>query len=426
VENNQLLEERVPARAMSKTEEVIQRPDLEQACRYLLVMNFLFSSTNMAWLPRLSEVKQALGLTNQVFGSLLGLGSVGGLVAYISAGYLLERFGSPVVIITSVTSLLISFSTIIWSPNTFILALLVLLAAFSGSVLYIGLSGLQIVIQHELGRPIIAKMHAASTVGFLLVVVLAGVISPFLSVRIHITVWTLLIAPFFLYYARQLPSSREFEMGGTSHLGFKFIKELLPRTRMEFVISYALLFSAMVEISINDWLAIYAHESLGIPLGPHVIYFILFCIALILARWRFPYLLAKYGPVKLIQWGAVTGGMGFALGVFLGAQIAGQWRVLGFVIAGIGIFFGGFGLGGMQAMFLKILGDTSGISLNIALARVYVVFTVNVFLLRLVISAVVQHFSVAAGLMVPAVMLLLTFLFAHLADEEEPAPFFVG
>jgi hypothetical protein len=254
--------------------------------------------------------------------------------------------------------------------------------------------------------------------------VLAGVISPFVSVRIDITVWTLLVAPFFLYCTHQLPSSREFKMGDTSHRELRFFKELLPRTRMELVISLALLFSTMLAISTNDWMAIYAHESLGIPLGPHVIYFVLFSLALILARWRFPYFLAKYGPVKLIQWGAVSGGISYALGVFLGAQLVGHWshwKVLGFVVAGVGIFFGGFGIGGMQAMFLKILGDTSGISLNIALARVYVVFTVNVFLLRLVISAVVQHFSVAAGLMVPAVMLLLTFFFARLADDTRLA-----
>jgi hypothetical protein len=394
----------------------MQRPELERACRYLFLMNFLFSSTNMAWIPRLSEVKETLGLNNQVFG---------GFLAFISAGYLLERFGSPVVITSAVTATLISFSIITWSPNTFVLGSLVLLASMSGSALYIGLSGLQIAIQQQLGRPIIAKMHAASTVGFLLILVLAGVISPFVSVRLHITLWTLLIAPFFLYCARQLPSSREFKKDNQSQLGFSFVKQLVPRTRIEFLISYALLCSAMVEISTQDWMAIYAHESLGIALGPHVTYFILFCLALILVRWRFHYLLAKYGPVNLIMWGAIGGGAGFALGIFLGAQTVGHSKILGWSIAGIGVFLGGLGLGGMQAIFLKILGDTSGISLGIALARVYLVYSINVFFLRLVISAVVQHTSVATGLMVPAVMLLLTYVFAHLSNDKRIEPFSV-
>jgi hypothetical protein len=41
------------------------------------------------------------------------------------------------------------------------------------------------------------------------------------------------------------------------------------------------------------------------------------------------------------------------------------------------------------------------------------------FVIRLIISFVAERVSVAAALLVPAVLLLLTFRFAHLADEDE-------
>jgi len=401
----------------------MQHQELERARRYLYLMNFFFNCTNMAWIPRLSEVKATLGLNNQIFGSLLGIGSIGGFLAFLSTGYLLERFGSPIVITSAVSATLISFSTITWSPNTLVLGSLIFLAALSGSALYIGLSGLQIALQQQLGKSIIPKMHAASTAGFLLVLVVAGVISPFVSVRLHITLWTLLIAPFFLYCSRQLPSSSQFKRDNQSYLGFSFVKQLIPRTRIEFLISYALLCSAMVEISTQDWMAIYAHETLGIARGPHVVYLILFCSALILVRWRFHDLLTKYGPVNLIKWGALGGGASFALGIFLGAQIVGHSKILGWGFAGFGVFLGGVGLAGMQAIFLKVLGDTSDISLGIALARVYLIYSINVFLLRLAISVVVQHTSVAVGLMLPAVLLMLTHQFAHLSSDKRVGTF---
>ena len=92
---------------------------------------------------------------------------------------------------------------------------------------------------------------------------------------------------------------------------------------------------------------------------------------------------------------------------------------MAFIAARLGVLIGGFGIGGIQAIFIKVLGDKSGTSLNVALGRVYLVFTMYLFVIRLIISFVAERVSVAAALLVPAVLLLLTFRFAHLADEDK-------
>ncbi|MCX6426329.1 MAG: hypothetical protein NTV47_06320 [Actinobacteria bacterium] len=84
---------------------VKKNPDLERAYKFLLGMNFLFAILIISWIPRLSEVKKLLGLNNEVFGSLMGLGSIGSLVAYGSSGYVIERFGSKRVINISIVLL---------------------------------------------------------------------------------------------------------------------------------------------------------------------------------------------------------------------------------------------------------------------------------------------------------------------------------
>jgi hypothetical protein len=162
---------------------------------------------------------------------------------------------------------------------------------------------------------------------------------------------------------------------------------LIPRTQLEWLISLGLICATVIEISTNDWMAIYARETLNIPAGPHVIYFILFSLAMIIARWKFAPMLKRFGPVNLIHYGSIIGALGYAIGI--------------------------------QAIFIKVLGDKSGTSLNVALGRVYLVFTLYLFVIRLIISFVAERVSVAAALLVPAVLLLLTFRFAHLADEDE-------
>jgi len=296
----------------------------------------------------------------------------------------------------------ISYGGITWTRSVTIFALINLFAAAGGSFLHIALSGLQTVIQKELGRPIIPKMHGSFNVGFLIVILIGGVISPI-----------------FFYCATQLPSSRDFEMGEKPHFGLKFVKELIPRTQLEWLVSLGLICATVIEISTNDWMAIYARETLNIPAGPHVIYFILFSLAMIIARWKFAAMLKRFGSVNLIHYGSIIGSIGYAIGIYGAFLMVGSSPAIAFVLAGFGVLIGGFGIGGIQAIFIKVLGDKSGASLNVALGRVYFVFTMYLFVIRLIISFIAERVSVAAALLVPAVLLLLTFRFAHLADEDE-------
>jgi hypothetical protein len=262
-------------------------------------------------------------------------------------------------------------------------------------------------------------MHGSFNIGFLIVILIGGVISPFISVRTHLTVISIIISPIFFYCATQLPSSRDFEMGEKPHFGLKFVKELIPRTQLEWLVSLGLICATVIEISTNDWMAIYARETLNIPAGPHVIYFILFSLAMIIARWKFAAMLKRFGSVNLIHYGSIIGSIGYAIGIYGAFLMVGSSPAIAFVLAGFGVLIGGFGIGGIQAIFIKVLGDKSGASLNVALGRVYFVFTMYLFVIRLIISFIAERVSVAAALLVPAVLLLLTFRFAHLADEDE-------
>jgi len=97
--------------------------DLERAYKFLLAMNFLFALLIISWIPRLSEIKKMLGLNNEVFGSLLGLGSIGSLVAYGSSGYVIERFGSKTVSNISIFLMSASYAGLTWTQNISLLPL---------------------------------------------------------------------------------------------------------------------------------------------------------------------------------------------------------------------------------------------------------------------------------------------------------------
>ena len=69
---------------------------------------FVMGVVSMAWVPRIPEIKAALGLSDGEFGVVLVSSSLGALIGAQLAGQLIQRFGSRDVL--RVTQLALPFS----------------------------------------------------------------------------------------------------------------------------------------------------------------------------------------------------------------------------------------------------------------------------------------------------------------------------
>ena len=81
--------------------------------KYIGILFFFFAVQIMSWVPRFPEVKANLGLSNGEFGTYLSFGSIGAVIAMLSSGHLVHKFGAKSVLIISTFSLCVAISTIV-------------------------------------------------------------------------------------------------------------------------------------------------------------------------------------------------------------------------------------------------------------------------------------------------------------------------
>ncbi|MTA96106.1 MAG: hypothetical protein F2538_02115, partial [Actinobacteria bacterium] len=109
--------------------------DMSKAQQRLFAsLHFLFGLGIMSWVTRFVDIKRNLGLSNAEFGSLLTLGTIGSLSAFLVMGHLVHVHGvRRVLTISSIsTFLLIAAATWVTSPVLFMFVNIFIAAAISG------------------------------------------------------------------------------------------------------------------------------------------------------------------------------------------------------------------------------------------------------------------------------------------------------
>lgn len=81
---------------------------------------FANALTLSAWLPRLAELQADLTMTDFEVGAALAAGAVGGVLAGISAGPLINRYGSNTVAVVALVALLPVLPLIGLAPGAWI------------------------------------------------------------------------------------------------------------------------------------------------------------------------------------------------------------------------------------------------------------------------------------------------------------------
>jgi MFS family permease len=81
--------------------------------KYVGILFFLFALQIMSWVPRFPEIKANLALSNGEFGTFLSLGSLGAIVALLSSGHFVQKFGAKKVLIVSTVTMCLAIGTVV-------------------------------------------------------------------------------------------------------------------------------------------------------------------------------------------------------------------------------------------------------------------------------------------------------------------------
>jgi MFS family permease len=149
---------------------------VEQELNLIKALFFLFGLLIMSWVPRFPEVKANLKLTNGEFGSLVSMGALGNLVALLTIGHLVHKYGARWILQISSLCLGISLVFLTHSTSSFVFLIFIVIQGGAISAFHIAVNAQGFFFQDRTKRQIITLLSGFWSSGALITSVIAGLL----------------------------------------------------------------------------------------------------------------------------------------------------------------------------------------------------------------------------------------------------------
>lgn len=305
------------------------RKDQASAARRVVSAIFFMGGSYIGiWAARIPHVKAATGLDEGGFGLLLLVMACGAFTSFPLAGVLIDRMGAAPVTRLFAVSTLCSFLLIGLAPSIGLLAGALFLAGFSFGALDVSMNGWGAEVETALGRPIMSSYHGLFSLGAGVAALIGtAAIEAGMSVAVHFTLWSALLAPLLIWFWRQ-PWPQIAVSPGTARAPLF----ALPKGALVLVGLMALV-AALGEAAVTDWAALYQISDLGYSEAIAPTAFTIFSGAMVIMRLSGDKVIARYGPVRAARWSGVVAVAGCLL-LVSGLNIWAVWA--GCFVMGLG------------------------------------------------------------------------------------------
>ena len=387
--------------------------------RALNLLFLPFGIGGMAIATRFPEVRDQLGVNNGTFGTLLSLGSIGSLLAFILVGNWVHTYGIRPIVTFGSTGLFLSLGLFphMQSPNYFLI--LNMIAGFCWTSFHIANNAQAIHRQEEVGELILPKLHGLWSLGAIITSLAAIVITPFVTLSWHIGVTAFVMWLFTMY---GILKSTPFFIGKNEEAdafpSFS-VREIAKTFNFQPVIVLAMVLAMQVEFSIQDWSAIYAKDTLKMSASASIWGYAVFIGAMIIVRFNAKRLSAIWSERQLISKLPILGGVGFGVCISLGTWLSHTNQILGFIVSLVGFALAGFGSSILAPTLFGISFRNSSLPSSVVVARIGLTQVIATFIAKFIIAWVAQATSVTIAMLIPALMLLATAKFSYLGKATK-------
>lgn len=376
--------------------------------RFFASLYFIFGLSIMCWVPRFSEVKANLGLSNGEFGTVISTGAFGVFFSLLIIGHVVHAYGVRIVLLLSGTWMCLSIAAITWITSPVFFLLLNMTIGGSISAFNTAITAQAIAMEKQLKRSYLPKMSGFFAVGTLATTLIAGIAAKFLSVQIHAAIVSVFSVFLLFYVVKQLkviliPANKS----DAARDAIRFA-QFFTTFKVDWPINLGLLFGSLLAFSAGDWASIYTREEIGLSKSFSVIPFFIFTIGIIVGQLEYARFEKKYSMVGLVKWGGAVGGVGMAFGVVAGRWLSEYYLWAGVALASLGFLIGGLGCSYIGSIFVSQATKRSKLPTSVVIAQLNSVNTLIVFLSKTVVSLTAQFTSVTIALLVPCTLLFFT------------------
>lgn len=369
-----------------------------------------------SWMARTPAVKDALEATTAQMGFLILGPAMGSIVGLTLSSHLISRFGTKRVLVWCLIGaplgLVIAGVTVSVFANFWLVmvGLFVFGLSFGTCDVTMNLSGA--INERHLGRTVMPIFHAFFSFGTILGAG-AGAASELLGVSIAVQSLAIAIIMMVagilgaLATQSEVSAPTELSPGAPSHNKGWRGRMALWRDQRTLLIGVIVLGMAFAEGSAEDWLPLASVEGHGVDKPTGALVFVIFVTAMTLGRVAGPWVLDRYGRVRVLRVSAVLAIIGLL--IFITVPVL-EVAVVGVILWGLG----------------SALGFPTGMSAAAddpreTAARVSVVATIGYLAFLVgppVIGFLGEHFGLLRALLLVAVLIAFAGLASGAARER--------
>ncbi len=295
----------------------------------LLLLFFVKGAATASWASRIPAIQSSLGLSNQHLGfALVGL-AVGLILSLLSAGGVVQRWGSRKIatICGAATACLLPVIGV--SPNAASLfAALLVWGALHGTM-DVAINSQAVAEERRRGRPLMSSFHAAFSCGYfdgagIGSLMIARLVGPFAHCGI--------VAPAFLLVSSLSARLLGEDDAAAAHDDKRPVFQVPHRSVLPFgIAAFAAVF---VESVVNDWSGLYLRDIVEAPAAFHPLGVVAFAVSMVVSRLVGDRMTSLLSARTVVRVGGVMTALGLTIAI-LAPSIASC--VVGFSAAGFGV-----------------------------------------------------------------------------------------
>ena len=288
---------------------------------YFFVSGLIFSS----WASRIPNIKDRYRLNEAELGGLLFMLPMGALLALPFAGWLVHRFGSKKMVLTSLLIYALLLLAIAFEMNIFWFSVILFLFGILGNLCNISMNAQGLSIQEELNKPILSGLHAMWSLGAFSAAAITGLLEH-IQMIVHFLIISgtaFFAAIFFVFYMIE----------DIKHPDAEQRVFALPNRRLVLlgVICFCV---AMSEGAMSDWSSLYYRQILQSLSSSSTAGYTSFAFCMALGRFTGDKFIHAFGHSRVLKMNGLLIAAGMSLSLLILNPV---WVIIGFALVGFGV-----------------------------------------------------------------------------------------
>ena len=369
---------------------------------------FLLGFLGLAWIPRIPEIKDSLGLSDGQFGLVLLASTVGSIPGAQIAGRAVHSFSSKLVVRIAGALLPVGVFVIGIADTVQLLLLGLFITGFNVAFMDIAINGQAVEIEkHTKGRWM-SSFHGFWSIGAFAATLVGGLIANFVTPRdnlIAIAAIGLFAFQFIAHF--MLPAEHDGHLGEPGKDDAGKISLFGKESLILWALGIGLMCSLIPEGGAYEWSGILLQDHMGIGKGLNAAAATTFSLTMIASRLLGDRAFEKWGHVNTVKYGGYLGGSLWGIGLFIGMSISDSHPTAGLILVCLGFGAAGFGMGPFFPAFNLAAASIPGIAPSVGLARVGLIAIAAYFGGPTLIGLIAEVTSLPLAFAFPVVLYLI-------------------